>query len=117
MNQNSQIVFEVTETFEKTADTLISYFSMYHSEDDAISKIDDEILAFEKSKKTFPNSSAVSQELQNLGISDVRCSYRNGIKIFHTVEENPEYTKIILLFMLTDKQSVSKQRINHCIQL
>lgn len=117
MSTNLKTVFEVTETFEKTADTLISYFSMYYSEDDAISKIEDEILAFEESKKAFPNSSAISQELQALGILDVRCSCRNGIKIFHTVEESQEHTKIILLFMLTDRQSASKQLINHCIQL
>lgn len=117
MSQKPKTVFEVTETFEKTVDTLISYFCMYYSEDDAISKVDDEIQAFEQSKKAFPNSSAISQELQSLGISDVRCSYRNGIKIFHTVEESEEHTKIILLFMLTDRQSTTKQLINHCIQL
>lgn len=105
----------VTETFENTVDSAISYMSQWSSEVMIIDKVNNLIDNFLNNVHENPFMYCVSPELIELGIADIREFNRDGFRILYEAVEKKDKVIINILLLLRQKQNIQNQLVEYCI--
>lgn len=108
---------EYTETFLQTVDSAISHFAQYYGELATIERIEQVITAFESAVTQNPTYYAVCGELVELGTTQVRQAIKGDFRILYEVLVSHHETVILVLLLLSQRQSIQHQLINHCLFL
>lgn len=116
MTKKKNIDVVYSNSFEKQADDLIGYLSLYKSEIDSISKLETVISNFEIKVQNAPYSCQVSPILRDyLGISDFREYLNNGIRIVYRVLEDNDQITISADACVSQRQDIEKVIVNFCL--
>lgn len=109
------VQINITNTFENTVDTVINHLSERDSEHTVIEKIENLVEHFEEKVRDNPYLYSKCSELVEFGTSEIRAFNLNGFRILYEAYEEDGKTVVVLLLLLSQKQSIQNQLIEHCI--
>lgn len=109
------VEINVTDTFENTVDTAISHLAQREDEFTVIEKIENLVGHFEEKVTDNPYLYSKCSELVEFGTSEIRAFNFNGFRILYEAYEDGDKTVVVMLLLLSQKQSIQNQLIEHCI--
>lgn len=112
---SNQVNIQLTDTFDKTLDNVITHYSQWNEEAVVIERVEEVLEEFEQQVSEQPYSYSRNPELVSLGVNSVRNAISNGFRLLYEVNENEDEVRIDLLLFLSTKQSVEKQLIDFCL--
>ncbi len=112
---SNQVNIQLTDTFDKTLDNVITHYSQWNEEAVVIERVEEVLEEFEQQVSEQPYSYSRNPELVSLGVNSVRNAISKGFRLLYEVNENEDEVRIDLLLFLSTKQSVEKQLIDFCL--
>ncbi len=109
------VQINTTKTFENTVDTAISHLAQREDEYTVIEKIENLVEHFEEKVTDNPYLYSKCSELVEYGISEIRAFNLNGFRILYEAYEDGDKIVVVVLLLLSQKQSIQNQLIEHCI--
>lgn len=111
----TQVQINITNTFENTVDTVISHLARREDEYTVVEKIEKIVGHFEAKVSEHPYLYSKCSELVEFGISEIREFNFDGFRILYEAYEDGDKTVVEMLLLLSQKQSIQSQLIEHCI--
>ena len=112
---NKPVNIQLTETFEKTLDNVITHYSQWNEEIVVIERVERVLEEFESQVTEQPYSYFRNPELVSLGVNAVRNAHFKEFRLLYELSEYDEEFRIDVLLFLSSKQSVEKQLIDYCL--
>jgi len=109
------VQINTTNTFENTVDTVINHLSERDAEHTVIEKIESLVEHFEEKVSDNPYLYSKCSELVEYGVSEIRACNLNGFRILYEAYEDGDKTVVVMLLLLSQRQSIQNQLIEHCI--
>lgn len=109
------VQINTTNTFENTVDTVINHLSERDAEHTVIERIENLVEHFEQKVGDNPYLYSKCNELVEYGTSEIRACNLNGFRILYEAYEDGDKTVVVMLLLLSQRQSIQNQLIEHCI--